>query len=221
MAKKSRKTASKKAKETADTPAEEGTRERIRRAALHEFSQQGLSGARVERIAQQADVNIRMIYYFFGSKKGLLEDVLSSIFMQRRAQLVSRYDNVADLLESYFDGYAEDVQRVRLLQWEALQTKLPQGAAQLTNFADRQQVIDERIASIRDLQSRGIIPPGLDPKMLYLMFVALAIYPMTFPQSIFIATGEHAAGRDFKKKYREALRQFATAMGGGKKKRSN
>jgi AcrR family transcriptional regulator len=193
-------------------PQEQGTQERIRRAAMHEFSEQGLSGARVERIARAANVNIRMIYYFFGSKKGLLEEVLREIFMQRRAQLVSRYDNVADLLASYFDGYAEDSQRVRLLQWEALQTRLPEAAAQLTNFADRQTVIDERIASIVDLQKRGIIPANLEPKLLYLMFVALAIYPMTFPQSVFIATGEHAAGKDFKKKYRESLRQLANTL---------
>lgn len=191
---------------------EQGTRERIRRAAMHEFSEQGLSGARVERIAREADVNIRMIYYFFGSKKGLLEEVLREIFMQRRAQLVSRYDTVADLLASYFDGYAEDSQRVRLLQWEALQTRLPEEAQQLTNFADRQTVIDERIASILDLQKRGVIPANLEPKLLYLMFVALAIYPMTFPQSVFIATGEPSNGKDFKKKYRESLRQLADAL---------
>lgn len=191
---------------------EQGTEERIRRAAMHEFSEQGLSGARVERIARAADVNIRMIYYFFGSKKGLLEAVLREIFMQRRAQLVSRYDNVADLLASYFDGYAEDSQRVRLLQWEALQTRLPEAASQLTNFADRQTVIDERIACILDLQKRGIVPANLEPKLLYLMFVALAIYPMTFPQSVFIATGEHATGKDFKKKYRESLRQLANTL---------
>ena len=199
-------------KQIAETQAEQGTQERIRLAALREFSEQGLSGARVERIARAANVNIRMIYYFFGSKKGLLEDVLRGIFNQRRAQLVSRYDTVADLLESYFDGYAEDSQRVRLLQWEALQTPLPQGAARLTNFDDRRVVIDERIASIRDLQKRGIIPAGLDPQLLYLMFVALSIYPMTFPQSVFIATGEHAAGKDFKKKYRDALRHLAEVL---------
>lgn len=191
---------------------EQGTKERIRRAAMREFSEQGLSGARVERIARAADVNIRMIYYFFGSKKGLLEEVLREIFMQRRAQLVSRYDTVADLLASYFDGYAEDAQRVRLLQWEALQTRLPEEAPQLTNFADRQAVIDERIAAIVDLQERGLVPANLEPQLLYLMFVALAIYPMTFPQSVFIAMGEHSNGKDFKKKYRESLRQLANTL---------
>ena len=198
-------------KKTAELP-QQGTSERIRAAALQEFSEKGLSGARVEAIAQKAGVNIRMIYYFFGSKKGLLEAVLRDIFLQRKAQLVTRYDTIADLLASYFDGYAEDSQRVRLLEWEALQTKLPDGAAQLTNFEDRQSVIRQRIASIVDLQGRGIIPSRLDPKLLYLMFVALTIYPMTFPQSIFIATGEYSSGKEFKKKYRDFLTELGSTL---------
>jgi TetR/AcrR family transcriptional regulator len=191
---------------------EPGTEARIRRAALHEFSAHGFSGARVDRIASAADVNIRMIYYFFGSKKNLLEAVLGDIFQKRRAQLVAGFDNVGDLLAAYFDGYAEDAQRVRLLEWEALQTKLPRGVKALTNFKDRQDVIARRLASIVDLQKRGTISKNLDPKLLYLAFVALSIYPMTFPQSVFIATGEHSADEKFKRKYRAFLKQLANTL---------
>lgn len=189
-----------------------GTEDRIRLAALKEFAEKGLSGARVDRIAEEANVNIRMIYYFFGSKEGLLEAVLSDIFIRRKAQLVAAYDNVSDLLASYFDGYAEDSQRVRLLQWEALQTPLPAGVAKLTNFSDRREVVRKRIASIADLQNRGVVPDQFDPKFLYLMFVALSIYPMTFPQSTFIATGEHVGGDGFKRRYRDFLRQLGDTL---------
>lgn len=189
-----------------------GTEERIRSAALKEFAEKGLSGARVDRIAQRADVNIRMIYYFFGSKEGLLEAVLSEIFIRRKAQLVDAYDSASELLTSYFDGYAEDSQRVRLLQWEALQTSLPGGAAQLTDFAGRKEVVRQRIASIADLQQRGVIPDHFDPQLLYLLFVALAIYPMTFPQSAFIVTGEHAGSEGFKRRYRDFLRQLGDTL---------
>jgi TetR/AcrR family transcriptional regulator len=189
-----------------------GTEERIRRAALKEFAEKGLSGARVDRIAQEADVNIRMIYYFFGSKEGLLEAVLSEIFNRRKAELPSSYDSVADLLTSYFDGYAEDSQRVRLLQWEALQTPLPEGVAKLTNFKDRREVVRQRIDAIAELQQRGVVPDRFDPKLLYLMFVALSIYPMTFPQSTFIATGEHVGSESFKRRYRDFLRELAETL---------
>jgi TetR/AcrR family transcriptional regulator len=201
-----------KKRKVAASKSELGTEERIRLAALKEFAEKGLSGARVDQIAQEANVNIRMIYYFFGSKDGLLEAVLSEIFHRRKAQLAASYDSAADLLTSYFEGYAEDSQRVRLLQWEALQTPLPAGLPKLTNFADRQDVVRQRIAAIADLQKRGIIPDQFDPKFLYLMFVALSIYPMTFPQSTFIATGEHAGSDEFKRRYRDFLRQLAGTL---------
>jgi hypothetical protein len=138
--------------------------------------------------------------------------VLSDIFQQRKAQMVTTYDDLAQLLSSYFDGYAEDSQRVRLLQWEALQTPLAEGSATLTNFADRREVIRERIKSIVDLQQRGLLSNRFDPTLLYLVFVALTIYPMTFPQSIFVATGEHVTSAAFQRKYRDFLREIGATL---------
>jgi TetR/AcrR family transcriptional regulator len=197
-------------------PPEQNTRSRILQVAMDEFSEHGSSGARVEKIAKAAGVNIRMIYYFFGSKKGLLDEVLRQIFLERRAKAAVKHDTVEDLMLAYFDGYAADPDRVRLLQWEALEAVLPKGANLLTNLEDRKAVIAQRISLIVDLQKRGKIPADLDPKMLYLMFVSLAIYPMSFPQSVFVATGEHASSKAFLKRYRSFLsdigkRLFASA----------
>ena len=193
-------------------PQEQNTRNRILQVAMQEFAEHGSSGARVEKIAKEAGVNIRMIYYFFGSKKGLLDEVLRQIFLERRSKLAAKHETVEDLLTFYFDGYASDPDRVRLLQWEALETDLPKGAADLTNLADRQAVIAQRVALIADLQARGRIPEELDPKLLYLAFVSLAIYPMSFPQSVFVATGEHPSSKGFVKRYRAFLSAFGKRL---------
>ena len=42
------------------------TRQKILDAALAEFASYGLGGARVDRIAQRAGANKRMLYYYFG-----------------------------------------------------------------------------------------------------------------------------------------------------------
>src|SRR3954465_12826102 len=142
-------------------PQEQNTRNRILQVAMQEFAEHGSSGARVEKIAKTAGVNIRMIYYFFGSKKGLLDEVLRQIFLERRSKLAAKHDTVEELLTFYFDGYAADPDRVRLLQWEALETDLPKGAGALTNLAERQAVIAQRVGLIADLQKRGQIPEDL------------------------------------------------------------
>jgi AcrR family transcriptional regulator len=54
------------------------TKERILKAALHEFSLQGLKGARVENISRQAGVNKAMIFYYYSSKQQLYEEVLNN-----------------------------------------------------------------------------------------------------------------------------------------------
>lgn len=193
---------------------EQNTRSRILKAALDEFAAKGSSGARVERIAKAAEVNIRMIYYFFGSKEALLDEVLSQIFQERLARAPASYGSFKDLLLGYFDGYAGDPDRVRLLLWEALETDLPEGAPQLTNVAERQQAIKKRVAQIADLQMRGEIPGELDPKMLYLAFVALSMFPMSFPQSVYVTLGADASSPAFQRKYRKFLTQLADSWGG-------
>jgi len=53
-------------------------------AARDEFAQHGLGGARVDRIAERADVNKRLIYYYFGSKDDLFLAVLESTYADIR-----------------------------------------------------------------------------------------------------------------------------------------
>jgi AcrR family transcriptional regulator len=61
------------------------TRQRILDAALEEFSRHGLGGARVDRIAQRAAANKRMLYYYFGDKDGLFLAVLEQSYVQIRS----------------------------------------------------------------------------------------------------------------------------------------
>ncbi len=53
------------------------SRTRILEAARTEFAEFGYAGARVARIARRARVNKQLLYYYFGSKTGLLEAAAS------------------------------------------------------------------------------------------------------------------------------------------------
>nr|MBO2510979.1 TetR family transcriptional regulator [Gammaproteobacteria bacterium] len=58
----------------------EKTREDILRAAIAEFVSEGLSGARVDAIAERTHTSKRMIYYYFGSKEQLYVEVLEKLY---------------------------------------------------------------------------------------------------------------------------------------------
>jgi AcrR family transcriptional regulator len=62
------------------------TRQRILDAAVAEFAQNGLAGARVNEIAARSGANKRMLYEHFGSKEDLWIEVLERAHGARRAE---------------------------------------------------------------------------------------------------------------------------------------
>ncbi len=61
------------------------TRARILAAATAEFARYGLGGARVDRIAERAGANKRMLYYYFGDKDNLFLAALEARYAHIRA----------------------------------------------------------------------------------------------------------------------------------------
>ncbi len=57
------------------------------------FSEYGFKGASVRQISKEADVNIAMISYYFGSKEKLLEDLLLYRLADFRMQLTNVIDD--------------------------------------------------------------------------------------------------------------------------------
>src|SRR5436305_9567708 len=58
----------------------EQTRAAILAAALREFAQEGVAGARTEAIAEAARVNKALLYYYFKDKEALYGAVLDEVF---------------------------------------------------------------------------------------------------------------------------------------------
>lgn len=63
----------------------EKTRENILEVATTEFAEFGLSGGRVDAIAEKTRTSKRMIYYYYGSKEGLYLAVLERAYRKIRA----------------------------------------------------------------------------------------------------------------------------------------
>jgi TetR/AcrR family transcriptional regulator len=57
------------------------TKAAIVAAALEEFAELGLAGARIDEIARAAQVNKALLYYYFESKEHLYEGVVEQMFM--------------------------------------------------------------------------------------------------------------------------------------------
>jgi AcrR family transcriptional regulator len=69
-------------KATDSRPAD--SREEILAVATEEFAERGLSGARVDAIAERTRTSKRMIYYHFSGKEGLYKAVLERVYSEIR-----------------------------------------------------------------------------------------------------------------------------------------
>jgi TetR/AcrR family transcriptional regulator len=63
----------------------EKRRRELLHAARQEFSERGLSGARVDDIVNRAGVNKQLMYYYFGDKETLYEKVLEQAYIDIRS----------------------------------------------------------------------------------------------------------------------------------------
>jgi AcrR family transcriptional regulator len=97
------------------------TRGRLLDAAYQEFSEQGLAGARVDRIATAARANKQAIYAYFGSK----EDLFDAVLANRLGELADAVPLTPDDLPGYagalFDALNDAPDLLRLTRWRGLE----------------------------------------------------------------------------------------------------
>ncbi len=134
------------------------TKRNILDVATQEFSAMGLTGARVDAIAERTNTTKRMLYYYFGSKEGLYQAVLEKVYGDIRALEqdlhVSELDPVEGmraLVEFTFDYHDRQRDFVRLVTIENINGA--KYVEQVKSFKGRNVTV---IHTIEDLLARGI-----------------------------------------------------------------
>ncbi|WP_109526206.1 TetR/AcrR family transcriptional regulator [Nocardia aurea] len=97
------------------------TRARILNAAINEFTVYGLSGARIERIAEAADANKRSIYVYFGDKEGLFAAALHRVITELIEAVPLTEDDLPGYAGRMFDYMVAHPQALRMHLWRHLQ----------------------------------------------------------------------------------------------------
>jgi TetR/AcrR family transcriptional regulator len=87
------------------------TRARILDAAIREFSENGLAGARTEQIAEEAGVNKALLYYYFKSKEDLYSAALDFVFEEVRASSVATLEAEASVGERFLQIVLDNFDR--------------------------------------------------------------------------------------------------------------
>jgi AcrR family transcriptional regulator len=151
-------------------------------AARDEFAEHGLGGARVDRIAERAGLNKRLIYYYFEDKEKLFQAVLEQAYrdireeeMKLRLLELEPPMAVRRLVEFTWDYYLRHPEFITLLNSANLHRA--RHLAESKRARELNSPVIETLATVLERGRReGTFRGGVDPVQLYVSIAALAYF---------------------------------------------
>jgi AcrR family transcriptional regulator len=160
----------------------EKTRENILQEAIVEFVQQGLSGARVDAIAERIHTSKRMIYYYFGSKEQLYVEVLEKLYgdirnTETRMNLTALEprEAIRRLVEFTFDHHDQNVDFVRIVSIENIHNAEYVKRTE-TIKAMNSKILEGLGVTLRRGAEMGLFREGLEPLDVHLLINSFSFY---------------------------------------------
>lgn len=156
------------------------SRAAILQAARDEFAARGLAGARMDRIAQSAGLNKRLIYYYFNSKDDLFQAVLEGTYAdirgaEQRLHLLQLDppEAIRRLVEFTWKYHVAHPEFITLLASANLH-----GARHLKNLPHVRELNSPVIQMLDEILERGrksgVFRDGIDPVQLYISIASVA-----------------------------------------------
>ena len=159
------------------------TSELILTAATSEFARHGYAGARIDRIADAAGANKRLIYVYFGDKDRLYAAVLD----RQLERLVTNVPFVADdqpgIAPARFAYVLAHPEVGRLAAWRTFEP-----AAEATE--NEIQSYQERVAAVAAAQSGGSVDDAIPAVDLFALVLRMTQAWLSAPPALRAVTGD-------------------------------
>lgn len=160
----------------------ERTKASILAAATAEFSARGFAGAGIDAIASRSGANRRMIYHYFGSKRGLWLAVLEAAYERARTselkldlERLSPEEAMRRLVTFTFDSFIGERTFINLLNSENLHQ-----ARHLKESERVKEMHSPLIGMISTIVERGVqagvFRDGHDPAQLWISIAGLSYF---------------------------------------------
>ncbi|HEY8034463.1 MAG TPA: TetR/AcrR family transcriptional regulator [Methylobacter sp.] len=179
-------------------------RERLLKAALDSFLSDDYHKVTTRLIAEKADANISMIRYYFGNKEGLYEemirDTLNPLLNVLDGQMLGSVDGFKDFFNLYYETMSKRPEFPKLIL-KVLALNQGPGRRFIQQLLERGRTRGAK--KVEDMKSAGQIAPSLDPDIVRMAFVSLAMMPILL-KDIF----EEQMGRTMDAVFLEQLAAF-------------
>jgi AcrR family transcriptional regulator len=144
-------------------------RQLLLEAALVEFAEHGIAGARVDRIAARAGVSAGLVYTHFDGKDGLHRAVYDAIVEQAVELVPITPDDLPGYAGRLYDAALEHPEVTRFVTWYALE----RGDDSDVLPAVRHSMAD-KTAAVADAQRRGVVSDRMAAEELLATVLTLA-----------------------------------------------
>jgi AcrR family transcriptional regulator len=195
----------------------EATRRRILQAARSEFARLGLGGARIERIAEGARTNKRMLYYYFGNKEGLFLAALEATYDDIRAaerklnmEALKPLEAIERLVRFTWEYFVAHPEFMMMLNSENLHK-----ARHLKKSKQIHAMNSPLIATIGKILRRGekegTVRRGVDALQLYISIAALAYFYLSNASTLSVTFGRDVLSKPEMKRRIEHIVELVIA----------
>ena len=190
------------------------TREKLLRAALAEFCENGFSGARTVHIAARAKCNIRMLYHYFGNKEGIYLASLELVYAQLRSREgeldllhLSPENGMVALVEFTYDHMLSHQEFTSMIGIENIQKG---------KFLRRSKAVPKDamplVKSIRSLlrhgQKQGVFRKRVDAIQLYVSILSLCYVHISNKYTLSITFGQDLTDKEWVNARRKHVREL-------------
>ncbi|MDQ7734620.1 TetR/AcrR family transcriptional regulator [Halomonas sp. SpR1] len=160
----------------------ESVRADILAVATREFSEKGLSGARIDEIAEKTRASKRMIYYYFNDKETLYLHTLEAAYQKVRLQEaeldldhLAPLEALSRLVRFTFCHHAKNPDFIRLVMIENIHHGRFLAQSELIQSLNA-GVIDALTSVYARGLEAGCFREGLDPRELHWLISALSFF---------------------------------------------
>ncbi|WP_416345100.1 TetR family transcriptional regulator [Isoptericola peretonis] len=146
----------------------EAKKARLLEAALGEFADVGLAGARVERIARRARISPGLVYSFYAGKQELFDGVFDEIVHRTVSEVPMDANHLPEYAARLHDANLAHPEVVRFLDWY----RRERGAA-----AQRDTVTEsmrEKARAIATAQEHGVLTKKLGAEQVLALVLTIA-----------------------------------------------
>ena len=160
--------------------SQQRTEEKILEAAKKIFHRKGFEGARMQEIADEADINKALLHYYFRSKEKLFEAVFEDAFsgiMHLASEIFLSDKPLIEKIKAFLTSYLNIITENSYIPWFII-NGIYERPDQIKAIFDKQDINPPMLMELLKSQIQNEYNADINPIQIWLNVLSLSIFPV-------------------------------------------